>query len=253
MKKIIFKLICYSFILWSSSAQAVWYQIELIVFENLYPDVDGELWYQKPELVGLDDAIVLKKLHEVRALTTDEEDTSANPQELLYPYTILPDDNYRMNGIYRVLRLSREYRPLFHISWQQPGYDGNKALPVHIQSEDASNLYEISIPARLVTEPMPVDFYEPVELLVDGTLKIRSNLYLYIDLDMVLFRHPPMQNVQEESGLDLTIVPVEHEREMKSVEYIRLTETRRIILNELHYFDHPMFGVILQVSRYEPE
>ena len=38
-----------------------------------------------------------------------------------------------------------------------------------------------------------------------------------------------------------------------SIESVRLTESRRIKLNELHFFDHPLFGVILQVSRYETE
>ncbi|MFT5612200.1 MAG: hypothetical protein ACI9LU_002710 [Polaribacter sp.] len=33
----------------------------------------------------------------------------------------------------------------------------------------------------------------------------------------------------------------------------RLTEKRRIKLDEKHFFDHPKFGVLLQVSRLEPE
>ena len=30
-----------------------------------------------------------------------------------------------------------------------------------------------------------------------------------------------------------------------------MRESRKIKLNELNYFDHPLFGVILQVSRME--
>ena len=33
----------------------------------------------------------------------------------------------------------------------------------------------------------------------------------------------------------------------------RLSEKRRIKLNEKHFFDHPKFGVLIQVSRLEPE
>ena len=33
----------------------------------------------------------------------------------------------------------------------------------------------------------------------------------------------------------------------------RLTEKRRIKLNEKHFFDHPKFGVLIQVSRHEAE
>ena len=31
----------------------------------------------------------------------------------------------------------------------------------------------------------------------------------------------------------------------------RMTEKRRLKLNEKHYFDHPKFGVLLRVSRLE--
>lgn len=33
----------------------------------------------------------------------------------------------------------------------------------------------------------------------------------------------------------------------------RLSEKRRLKLNEKHFFDHPKFGVLIQVSRLEPE
>lgn len=33
----------------------------------------------------------------------------------------------------------------------------------------------------------------------------------------------------------------------------RLRQTRRVKLNEKHFFDHPKFGVLMQVSRLEPE
>ncbi|MFT7126690.1 MAG: hypothetical protein ACI9HX_000367 [Pseudoalteromonas tetraodonis] len=33
----------------------------------------------------------------------------------------------------------------------------------------------------------------------------------------------------------------------------QLTEERRIRLNEVHYFDHPAFGILVQVQRYEAE
>jgi hypothetical protein len=35
------------------------------------------------------------------------------------------------------------------------------------------------------------------------------------------------------------------------VEGYRLTETRRVKLNEKHFFDHPKFGLLMQVSRLE--
>ena len=35
--------------------------------------------------------------------------------------------------------------------------------------------------------------------------------------------------------------------------YAQMKETRRIKLNELHYFDHKLFGVLMRVTRLEVE
>ncbi len=252
MKNILTIIIACIFISWSIGAHAVWYQVELIVFENLYPQSDGEVWHKTPDLIELDDTVILKSIRNAISGVSEENNTSDEDIQLL-PYTILPDENYRMNGIYRVLRLSREYRPLYHVSWQQPGLDGNQAKSVHLQTNDVANLYELTMPATLVTDPMPVNFYEPVNLSLDGTLRIRSNLYLYLDLDMVLFRQPPLQESDYIEEISVPELPSLQVPEIEPVEYVRLFETRRIKLNELHYFDHPMFGVIVQVSRYGTE
>lgn len=252
MKKVITQSIIFIAFIWSASAHAVWYQVELIVFENLYPESDGELWYQTPRLIDLDDTVILKSYHESLAMRSEEGDISSQGDSPLVPYSILPEDNYRLDGIYRVLRLSREYRPLYHISWQQPGLDGDQSKPVHLQANDVSNLYELTIPASLVTEPMPENFYEPVELSIDGSLRIRSSLYLYVDLDMVLFRQAPEQESESNGSIKTIEQTLQQMSEIDPVEYVRLVETRRIKLNELHYFDHPMFGIIIQISRYGP-
>ncbi|MCG8324602.1 MAG: peptidoglycan binding protein CsiV [Thiotrichales bacterium] len=35
--------------------------------------------------------------------------------------------------------------------------------------------------------------------------------------------------------------------------YARIRESRKIKLNEVHYFDHPLFGALIQVSRLSKE
>jgi hypothetical protein len=254
MKKLIsLSVLTAVLLLGPTSAHAVWYQVEMIVFENLYPDADGEDWYRQPGLTPLENTVPLKAYRKPAEMPDNAEGQEKPPEESFVPYEILPESNNRLEGINRVLRLSREYRPVYHVSWQQPGLDGNQAKPVHVQAREQGNLFELTLPPELVTDPMPLDFYEPVELIIDGALRIRSSLYLYVDLDMVLFRTPPVTEKPEPVGV---VEETSGQLPLKideSVEYVRLTESRRIRLNELHYFDHPLFGVILQVSRYGPE
>lgn len=236
------------------TSHAVWYQVEAIVFEHINPVFDGEDWRKTPGLVPLDDSVGL-----VPEFTADEANPASDAVSgvsvaipTLIPYARLPESKNRLENIYRVLRASRDYRPLYHISWQQPGLDGNSVRAVHLQAEDPNNLFEMTIPPILVTGTYPIDFYEPIKLLFDGIVRIRSSLYLHIDVDMVLFRQPPavmFAGTLPGTGIDGNMpAPV-----VKPVDFVRLKESRRIKLNELQYFDHPMFGIILQVSRYDGE
>ena len=125
-----------------------------------------------------------------------------------------------------------------------------QAKPIHIQSEDFEKLFELTMPALMVSDSKPIELYEPTKLIVDGTLQIRSSLYLHVDLDFVLFRKPSIDDAEVREQLEAGLIT---NRINIPADYVRLTESRRIKLNELHYYDHPLFGVIVQVSRYEPD
>ncbi len=233
MKQIYFLLfiIC----LWSNPVFAAWYQVEVIVFDNLYPDSDGELWYKTPGLPDRD------RSQELILDEPDVEDIDSKIQSdnnnILIPFKTLPKDKYRMDGIYRVLRFSEEYRPLIHISWQQPG--AKRARAVHIEKLDSA------MPEKELSDDNEPDFLIPPKAIVDGIIRVRSGHFLHVDIDLVYFLDS-LSNTEffpsgetNKNGMFVN----------QNAEYVRLKETRKIKLNELHYFDHPMFGVILQVSR----
>ncbi|MEX2517202.1 MAG: CsiV family protein [Gammaproteobacteria bacterium] len=60
---------------------------------------------------------------------------------------------------------------------------------------------------------------------VQGTVTIRSSNLLHVDLDLYYSTGDGFGN------------------------NIQLQESRRIKLNEMHYFDHPLYGAIVRVSR----
>ncbi len=222
------------FLIFSHTVSAAsWYQIEVIVFDRLIPNLDGEQW-QNEEYKIRDNMIELQP-----------GDAVLNSEPDLVPFMILDKKRNRMNGVYRVLRLSSEYRPLIHLSWQQPATERRQSRYVHIQKldgEEALPVAESTRPDETAEEP---EFLEDLILpdrIIDGSIRIRSGFYLHADIDLSYFNDLPPENkiirTSEESFLGV---------QEKSV--IKLKETRKIKLNELHYFDHPMFGVILQVSR----
>lgn len=277
----------------ATAQERTWYQVEMLVFEHLAPRYDGEYWFKNPGLAPLADSVVLRERAPVTPAAAKEE--TAGPDQRptpavdepgpapaepdpppLVPYSFLPENSHRLGNIYRMMRQSRDYRPHYHVSWLQPAVDGAASRSVHVQARRAGNVFELTMPPLLVTDPMPPDFYEPIELIFDGTVRIRSSMYLHVDVDVVLFQPPPFLVRPEPIIDDPELILKDPDRVISDrllngpeltaavgdsvplgvenpVDYVRLTETRRLRLNELHYFDHPMFGMILQVSRYERE
>jgi len=240
------------FYLSAVQAEEVWYQVEMIVFEYLSPNLDDEVWPASPGLVSLNNIVELvQELPEEEFLDAKvSNELQPTVQEIqttneVMPYLVLPEEEHQLEGIFRVLKLSREYRLVYHIAWQQPGIDNSRAKAVHVQAEDESRLYLPTFPPELLAGPIPDEFYEPIKLLFDGTVRIRSSMFLYVDIDLVYFKKPeilvPDDQIEVMDMLAETI----------SADYVRLNESRRIKLNEFHYFDHPSFGVIIQVRRLE--
>jgi peptidoglycan-binding protein CsiV len=229
------KLIKYCFVisllfLSHTVTAASWYQVEVIVFDRLNPNLDGEQW-QNEEYKTRDNMIELQAGDAV--FNTDPE---------LVPFMILDKNRNRLNGVYRVLRLSSEYRPLIHLSWQQAATKRRQSRYVHMQKLDGEEAMSVAETIESSEEPEFLEELIMPDSIINGSIRIRSGFYLHADIDLSYFKDLPPENkiirTSEESFVGVSDKTV-----------IKLKETRKLKLNEIHYFDHPMFGVILQVSR----
>lgn len=218
------------FVFSQSVAAESWYQIEVIVFDRLSPDLDGEQW-QAQEFNRRDNMIELQQ-----AIHTE-----------LVPYSILDKNRNRLDGIYRYFKLSSDFRPLYHVSWQQEATERRKSRYVHIQRLDGGDatpkpVSETEVLAVELEEPAFIEDIAMPDRIIDGSIRIRSGFYLHADIDLSYFTQHPSENKVLRSSEESFISGFD------KIE-IKLKETRKIKLNEIHYFDHPMFGAILQVSR----
>jgi len=152
-----------------------------------------------------------------------------------------------MNRIARSLTRSSDYRLLSHIAWRQPLDDHD--IPVMIQAGDRyEGLYE-----------------------VDGTLTVSRARYLHVDTDLWFTEFvpvqdrgrfgqsaPPLQTNLSQAVLDQypqLVNQAEHKHDFMPVHIHPMTQSRRMRSGEVHYLDHPFFGVIIRVDEfdYEPE
>ncbi|MAT64797.1 MAG: hypothetical protein CMN57_04050 [Gammaproteobacteria bacterium] len=204
------------------------YDVEIIVYASLEPDTGEEYW---PALESGPDLASAWYFDHTPALQP------------------LPRKAYRLDAIAGALARSRQYRPLLHFAWRQPGWERDAALPVRVNIPIGANLpvYPESHPLRApgtVTAPSglsPESALRGEMQLLEGTLMVYRSRYLHLVADLVY---------QERLGPSADSSPY---AEDGGVVYqpIRMQQSRRMRSNELHYLDHPRLGVIARITPVE--
>ncbi|MCI0400159.1 MAG: peptidoglycan binding protein CsiV [Gammaproteobacteria bacterium] len=243
-----------------SAEEDLWYQLELIVFEQLKPDANGESWPSNPGFPDLDGSIeLISDVPEFLDADSQGSGQSAGP-----PVTVpmafhpLQPSELGLADVEVLLKKSSRYNPIYQVAWRQPEFAPADARAVHVAATDIAppSAGEVAVaPDQSVDEGKglhSLSGFAPADSArVDGIVRLRKTKYLHVDVDLVYFlpeylRHDAiaMGGTHLSSGAVLT--------DQQSM-YVRLTESRKIRVNELHYFDHPLFGVLLKVTLYQPE
>lgn len=140
--------------------------------------------------------------------------------------TLLPN-SAKLNRAKARLKSSTAYRPLYQLAWQQPALTKAHARKVRI------------------VDPS-VKIYGAVNLIASNLLHIDIDISYLIDVlpedTLLLNAHENEQDIQ---SVDLSFI--------EDIHYAQIKEIRQIKLNELHYFDHPLLGILVQVQRLEIE
>ena len=217
---------------------ADWFEVEAVLFEYTEADAGGEWWYENPGLPSRHQSIGL--IMDTAAPVKGDTPEAAEAADLM-PYLALPEQAYRLGGVRRVLERSADYRPLLHVAWQQPGLDVRDVRAIHLDNTRFEK--KTSAPGEAVADAVPEQpGYTPPEKVFDGIIRLRKSRFLHLDVDFAYF-----PDVLEQPGLESPDGVAGRVR--LSTDYVRLTESRRVKPDELHYFDHPLFGLIVQVRK----
>ena len=89
-----------------------------------------------------------------------------------HAFRLLSDTEFGLRKVFDSLKRSRNYRPIVHLAWRQPGYDKAHARPAHLlvpfkQPEDA---------------PVPTIDREPK---LEGTVRLYRERYLHVEADLL--------------------------------------------------------------------
>jgi len=249
-----------------------WYEIEIIIFEN--PDqagVSSEVWPNNPGLPNFENTIELMP-QQMPAMEGDnsinldnvhpgdptipadqaitEEPPATNPP-MPEPYQLLTNSEFNLTAQEIKLSTSEKYYPLLHIAWRQPVLSQENSRAVHIYSNmEQSQIDDIQSSAEILAIPPHNEFFmyqispdTDVPLnVIDGTIKITHGKYLHLEVDILYRIQPPENNEFNIFGF---------KKQDESLTVFRMQQSRRMRSSELHYFDHPLFGMLAIITPYQ--
>lgn len=138
------------------------------------------------------------------------------------------EENLSLSEHASSIAASSRYRVLRHMAWRQPGLDDNAAVAVRINLGDPVTVY-------LPEKPQSDDTFTAASLsptleqseatpsyVINGTIKVRLGRFLHMDA-LLAFTDP-----QTGQGF-------------------RLTQSRKMRSQELHYIDNPRFGILTRI------
>ena len=186
-----------------------WFTVEIIVFDDLRSDnLHAEHWPADPGEPSLANAVELTHLPE------DALDDGVHAYRLVKP------SHLTLGEVRNRLRRSAHYRPLVHAGWRLPGLSRSVARPVHVGRSLGGS------------EARAAQGVGAERSSVHGTVTVSLARYLQVDIDL-LYNRPASSEAAAPSSAPTRF---------------RLVSERRMRSGELHYIDHPLFGVLVLLT-----
>lgn len=147
------------------------------------------------------------------------------PQEYDQEIAVLPEEDYTLGDIFDEMDKLDVYQPLMHFGWTQPTLPEEDTVALELQS--------LAMPPEGLT----------------GNLTLYLSRYLHLVVDLQLDAAESAMPDYIFGGYDLQYYD---EPENYPVRY-QIAENRIIRNGELRYFDHPKFGVLARITRFEEQ
>ncbi len=236
-----------------------WYTIELVVFtQGGTAALASEQWPNDPGV---------PELHEVVELFEESDDPITRPSEvpaqkaMPTAFRRLDVDELELGEVAGKLERHRSYRRLLHLGWRQPGLPRNQSRAVHLNSRPFSAVASVSPDTRQPASSFfsAIPFLKPSEPAaetattpgVEGTIRLYLRRYLHLEADL-LYEN---EELSAQIGVPQAVVGNPETSPFPArevpVSRFRLKQQRRLRSGEIHYLDHPLFGLIVKVTPFE--
>ncbi len=215
------------------------YQVELIIFSHpLTKGVSQEQWPQEAmTLPNLENTVTLQSVDVVTkntALTDGEHADNTDTPELL------PSSQWQLASEEQHLRRHPDYHILLHEAWAQT-IPTDSRTPTRIHLFGGQGYQRNGRPIPTNTE-IPLSFRDVNTWQVNGVISLYLNRYINTQFNLAF----AMPTTQFDA---LNHNPHSAEPSHQPISYLMLDQQRRTRSNELNYIDHPVYGILMKVTR----
>ena len=231
------------------------YRVELLLFRNLTPDPRStELWPSRKPFPVPQNAIHLPLRVSQQTGSNPyhpENVASRNPAIMETPpgFQALSADALTMESLANKLRRSAHYRLLSHSGWQQRAPAERRARAVLLVPPGAASTsapHATGADVAPLVEETAQEFIGTLTLYQTRVLRVEINVQVHDSSTPARYTEPPRQSTGIPSGNPYSTATFTPILEPKMY---RMNETRGVRPGEIHYLDHPQFGVLLRVDQ----
>ena len=256
-----------------------WYQVEVFIFANDDPNAANQESWRTDLGLKYPQRIVRLNEHHIAETPTalpgataatdtiaqtnvavQTNNTTNNTSEEL-AFTDLEPEQMQLNAIAARISRQRYFRPLFHKAWRQPVADRDESSSILIRGGDQYD-----------------DHYE-----LEGSINLSVERYLHIKTDLWLSTFVSAAGIEDTLWPVLPRLPIASAAEYVEEDPLQransallstfdanspylnfshrdyivdrtvaLRQSRRMRSGELHYIDHPLLGLLVKVTPYDP-
>ena len=195
-------------------------------------------------------------------------------------FKYVSNGNLRLRNQRKKLSQHASFEPLLHITWRMNIKSKNHSTPIHLiagknyapnMSQPVVNQTTVetkqgqSITISGEATDVNVQSSSNDKWEIDGNFLVYLDHYLFIDSQLIV-RQEVIKNVENNINYDSQYevvggnenvqviknnetLPTESVRQYKEIEEAYLNQTTRLESSEIHYIDHPLMGMIVQIRR----
>lgn len=224
-----------------------WYEIELYLFKR---NSDTDEKWPEPKPMRFGKAVISLLQNQANLIQKghifSNQLMPSNIHKDTQPF-VLPKQFLQFGNSLSFINKKLDLEPLIHVSWRQGIRPEKFSQPIALYlGEDFSEQYRANGYLISDTQDLTEKAVGKVRELT-GTINLYIDHYLFVEVDLRLRKESKIELRKHDELSSLT--PSDRSSSFSFLEQIPMQQKKHVRSDEIHYFDHPYLGMILEIRK----